>query len=129
MVTTKGDTLRGLIDYREWDMNPSVISFRTSANSGTIQVFNPSNSSYFEITGMEAHQSYKGPVTMDKADKDNLLYGRADTTVIETRIFLEKRQDGPNAALFSYKDGVKERFFLLQKGKISHKSSFIKDTC
>lgn len=117
VVTTAGDTLYGFIDYKEWDKNPKVISFRTSANSSATQEFDPNNSSYFEITGMEAYQSYEGPITMDKVDKDDLSYGRADTTVIISRIFLGKRQDGPNALLYSYKDDVKERFFLLEKGE------------
>lgn len=117
VVTTAGDTLHGFIDYKEWDQNPKVISFRTSANSDATQEFDPNNSSYFEITGMEAYQSYEGPITMDKVDKDDLSYGRADTTVITSRIFLWKRQDGPNAVLYSYKDGVKERFFLLEQGE------------
>ncbi|WP_161888876.1 hypothetical protein [Pontibacter russatus] len=117
VVTTAGDTLHGLIDYREWDQNPKVISFRASANSGATQEFDPSTSRYFEITGMEVYQSYEGPVSMGRVDKDNLSYKKADTTAIIGRIFLDKRQDGPKAALYSYKDGIKERFFLLEKGE------------
>lgn len=117
VVTTSEDTLRGFIDYKEWDINPGSISFRASANGGTIQEFNPSNASYFEITGMETFQSYEGPITMNRVDKDNLWYERADTTVMISRIFLRKLQDGPHAALYAYKDGLKTRFFLLEKGE------------
>ncbi|MFD3000148.1 hypothetical protein ACFS7Z_07235 [Pontibacter toksunensis] len=117
VVTANGDTLRGFIDYREWDLTPGEVSFRTSATSGTAQVFNPSNTRYFEITGMEAYRSYEGPISMDKVNKDDLTYGKADTITLISRVFLEKRQDGPNVALYSYKDSVKERFFILEKGE------------
>ena len=108
VVNTGGDTLRGYIDYREWNFSPSKISFRTSEGSGNIQDFNPSNSRYFEITGMEAYRSYDGPITMDKVDKDNLSFSKADTSSIISRVFLKKRQDGPNVILYSFKDNVKE---------------------
>jgi hypothetical protein len=117
VVTTEGDTLRGFIDYKEWDLTPIIISFRTSANSGTVQSFNPGNSSYFEVTGMEAYRSYEGTITMDKVDKDNLSYVRADTSVRNDRVFLRKLQGGATVTLYSYKDDIKQRFFILENGE------------
>ena len=117
VVTTSGDTLHGFIDYREWDLSPTKVSFRTSANSGTVQEFTPANSRYFEVKDLESFQTYEGPITMGKVDKDNLWYNRADTTVVIGKIFLQEHQEGPHVTLYSYKDNIKERFFILEKGK------------
>ena len=117
VVTTGGDTLRGFIDYREWDFGPTTISFRTSESGGTVQEFNAGNASYFEITGIESYQRYEGPISMDRVDKDNLSHGSPSNIITTDKVFLKKLQDGRNVALYYYKDKIKERFFLLVKGE------------
>jgi hypothetical protein len=52
VITLKGDTLRGLIDYREWDNNPADIRFKANA-SGKTETFSVNNASEFEISGLK----------------------------------------------------------------------------
>ena len=117
VVTTQGDTLRGFIDYREWDFAPHGISFKTSVNSGNVQEFDAANASYFEVTGIEAYKGYELSISMDRVDIGNLSYGTPDANPVTTYVFLERLQDGPKVSLFSYKDNIKERFFILEKGE------------
>jgi len=39
IITLKKDTLKGKIDYREWNLNPSLIHFTDAA--GKIDIFRP----------------------------------------------------------------------------------------
>ncbi|MCJ8164076.1 outer membrane beta-barrel protein [Pontibacter sp. E15-1] len=116
VVTTAGDTLQGFIDYKEWEINPRTFSFSASASNSAAQEFSASNASYFEVTGFEAYQRYEGPLTMNEVHKDNLLYSRPDTTVLTDRVFLKKRLDNAIVTLYAYKDHIKQRYFILEKG-------------
>ncbi|WP_162051796.1 outer membrane protein [Pontibacter pamirensis] len=117
VVTTQGDTLRGFIDYREWDITPKTVSFKTSEDSGKAQEFNAASASYFEVTGMEIYRGFEIPISMDRVDIDNLSRGVPDSKFTTAYIFLKRLQDGAKVSLYSYKDDIKERFFLLEKGE------------
>lgn len=117
VVNINGDSLHGFIDFREWDLTPKKISFQTSENSGTVQEFDATNSSYFEITGLEAYRSYKGLISTDKVDVDNLSLGSPGNSSTTDQVFLKRLQEGFIVSLYSYKDNIKERFFILEKGE------------
>jgi hypothetical protein len=117
VVTTAGDTLRGAIDYREWDLNPKAVTFRNATNGNAEQQYTPKTARYIEITGMEAFQSYEGAISMDQVDKDNLVMGKADTRVATDALFLNILQQGDKVTLYRYKDEWKERFFIRLRGE------------
>src|ERR1700733_6331117 len=71
VVTLKGDTLRGFIDYREWDSNPNAINFKTIAANKTAQSFTPADIVYFNIDDMETYQTYTGKISTDPVNIDN----------------------------------------------------------
>src|SRR5689334_16185743 len=79
VVNTKGDTLRGYINYREWGVNPDAIEFKSSLSDKDSKTFTPSDISCFNITGLDAYQHYSGLLSMDATDKDHLGSFR-DTT-------------------------------------------------
>lgn len=116
VVTAAGDTLRGFIDYQEWAQTPSTVSFRASENS-VVQEFTAANSHYFEVTGMEAYRSYVGSISMNRIDGDKLPSSSSgvSSTVTDT-VYLKILQEGVNVALYTYKDKIKQRFFITQKG-------------
>jgi hypothetical protein len=41
VVTLKGDTLRGFIDYKEWIKNPKYISFKNTPGNREVESFSP----------------------------------------------------------------------------------------
>ncbi|WP_026462201.1 hypothetical protein [Adhaeribacter aquaticus] len=113
VVNTQGDTLRGFVDYREWDQNPRSFSFKSS-EAGSILEFTPKTSTYFAIDGMAAYERYQGRISMNKVDARRLSTD-IDTSTATVTAFLKILQNGKNVALYSYRDEVKVRFFLKQQ--------------
>jgi hypothetical protein len=113
VVNLKGDTIRGFIDYQEWESNPASISFKTTLNEA-IQHFTPAEISFFNIAQLEAYRSYNGRISMDITNVNHLSRGR-DTSFTVANIFLKIEQDGKNLVLYSYTDNLKERFFVAEK--------------
>jgi hypothetical protein len=115
VLTIKGDTLHGLIDYKEWENNPKSISFKSSSAS-PVQVFMPGGAGGFGVTGIEYYSRFVLPISQDQVDIDKA--GRKlDTTVVVDTVFLKLNTKGKNLALFSYTDNIKSRYYLLEKGE------------
>src|SRR5437588_1907278 len=66
VVKNNGDTLKGYIDYREWENNPKSINFRISKDDKRTQQFAPATIRAFGISGMEAYISYTGLISNDR---------------------------------------------------------------
>lgn len=111
LVVTNGDTLQGYINYREWIKNPEAILFKHALTSQEQQTFTVRNSTYFEITGLEAYHRYVGPVSMNELKTANLS-SSPDIAAVTDTVFLKELVHGPYAALLSYTDAVKTRYFL-----------------
>lgn len=88
VVNNYGDTIRGWIDYRQWEKNPTLIRFRTSeSSSGTGYTIN--DLKYFEITG---HDRYiHAVITKDMRPVELHLLDRntSDSMVTDT-VFLRE---------------------------------------
>jgi hypothetical protein len=111
VVTLKGDTLHGFIDYKGWDSNPTAISFKPAINDGKPKVMNISNISFFSIEGVAAYKKYTGPISMDATNTAHLETFRDTSYRIDT-VFLQVLQKGKNVALYAYTDGLKTRFYI-----------------
>ncbi|MDB4905050.1 MAG: hypothetical protein JWQ63_4331 [Mucilaginibacter sp.] len=111
LITLKGDTLRGFIDYQEWDSNPTAISFKTAISDRKPQSFTISNISFFNVAELATYQKYICPVSMDETNTARLSSGRDTSYKIDT-VFLKILQKGKNVALYSYSDGFKTRFYI-----------------
>lgn len=109
VVTLKGDTLKGFIDYREWDANPGSIDFKRSPEETGVNKFTPENASYFSITNLESYRRYEGPISTDPVADVNL---NRDTSFRMGTVFLKVIEKGDKLALYSYKDDIKQRFFI-----------------
>jgi hypothetical protein len=110
VVTLKGDTLHGFIDYRGWNSNPTAISFKYSASDPKPLIFTISNSSFFSVSGMATYQKFTCSVSMDETNTARLST-RDSSYKIDT-VFLKILQKGKNAALYSYTDGLKTRLYI-----------------
>jgi hypothetical protein len=114
VVTLKGDTLKGLIDYREWDSNPSEIHFKINNLSKT-EAYSANNISAFEINGLEKFQRYTVPVSTDHIAITDAVFS-IDTVKHFQTVFLKVLVKGDNVNLYSYTDNVKSRYYFSEKG-------------
>jgi hypothetical protein len=109
-VTLKGDTLRGLIDYREWDKTPTTIKFKSSLTDD-VKKLSTRDISSFSIANKAEYIRYAGPISMDSTNPEFMLNERDTTFKIDT-VFLELLERGKNIALYSYADDIKTRFYV-----------------
>ncbi|MBK0377674.1 hypothetical protein [Mucilaginibacter segetis] len=108
VVKFNSDTLKGTIDYREWDSNPDEITFKTT--DGNINKFTPKDIEFFEITGYEYYRTYTGNISRDETNENRIETGR-DTSYTTESVFLRIIQKGKIITLYTYRDGIKLRFF------------------
>jgi hypothetical protein len=113
IVTLKGDTINGFIDYREWDSNPRSIKFKTEI-SGPEKILTSSDISYFNVNNKEQFKRYAGRITRDRIDEAYVLNERDTTFIIDT-VFLKVILKGKYLTVYSYIDDVKTRFYYTEK--------------
>lgn len=113
VINSKNDTVRGFINYREWEQNPKNITFKNNQSTDE-KTFSPNDIKYFEVTGLEYYQSCRVNISLGSLDADKLTIN-ADTTTKSDIVFLRIVQTGKNATLYTYNDDIKLRFYLLDK--------------
>jgi hypothetical protein len=111
VVTAKGDTVRGFIDYQGWDSNPTSINFKTATSDHNDQKFTLNDISFFSVDGITAYQKFAVSISMDETNTSHLVAGR-DTGYRNAEVFLQVLQKGKNVVLYSYQDDLKLRFYL-----------------
>jgi len=116
VVNLKGDTIRGFIDYKEWDNNPGDITFKASLNGNKPETYSTKNAVAFTINGLEQYQRFILPISTDPMEISKLATNLDTTTVIDT-VFLKVNTKGRHITLFRYTDNIKPRFFLLEAGE------------
>src|SRR6185503_16599019 len=113
VVDLKGDTLKGNIDYREWEKNPRQISFKN--NAGTIAIYTPQNSKAFAVNGLEYYEQHAVKISLDKIDP-TIAGGVVDTSYRIDTVFLKAITLGRYLSLYRYDDDIKPRFYALSHG-------------
>jgi hypothetical protein len=111
VVTLKGDTVRGFIDYQEWDSNPTTISFKSIVSGPQSQRFTINNISFFNVNGLATYKKFTCSISMDETNTAHLSAGR-DTSYRNDVVFFKILQKGKNLSLYSYTDGLKTRFYI-----------------
>jgi hypothetical protein len=102
VVNTQGDTIKGFVDYRNWDLNPKSISFRKTETS-EVEEFTPENSRAFAV----ADESYVAAQVPVVVDQDNEV--AAPITNVMS-VFLQVRMTGEKPLL--YHKGKAEGFYI-----------------
>jgi hypothetical protein len=111
LIDLKGDTLHGLIDFRNPDVNPDRISFKSNLNNTPV-LFNPTSIKGFAVEN-EIYES--AIVTVDKSSNrtSEISYYTGFDLRTDT-VFLRTLIQG-NKSLFYYFDMFgKEHFFIKQ---------------
>jgi hypothetical protein len=117
VITQKGDTLRGFIDYLNWEKNPDKISFKAPENTKEIE-FNPLSISVFSVRNEvyvsaivqaeDSHQLEYSPNQIKESDYDPEIKIRMDT------IFLQAMFQGTKNLYYSYDKKGKTQFYIKQ---------------
>src|SRR5436190_21869119 len=109
-VFNNADTTRGFIDYGEWLTNPSFILFTPDRNTATKR-FGINGLSYFEVMGQVQYKRYTVRVSLDNGSIST--FSDKDTSSATRTVFLKIIQTGKNVSLFSYRDDLKRRLYIL----------------
>jgi len=109
LVTAANDTVRGFIDYRNWEKNPLKIEFCRSV-SETPATYVPFQLKMFTV-GNEVYET--AIVTMDDSPfkTENLTEGAALNYVTDT-VFLLNLVEGSKSLLYFMDSKSKEHFFI-----------------
>jgi hypothetical protein len=110
LITGKGETISGFINYKEWNYNPANVTYKKSLTDKA-QTFLPTEVSYFEVTGYEAYRAAHVSVSMGRTDMQ-MMKGEIDSTITIQDVFLKQLDKGDNVTLYAYADNVKTRFYI-----------------
>lgn len=102
IINQQGDTLKGLIDYRNWEFNPKTISFQASANS-EINEYAPEEIRGFGVADDE-YTSAKVLVPLD-SDQESVT-----PNLMDSWVFLQVRVRGLKSLY--YHKGKAESFYI-----------------
>ncbi len=67
VVTLKGDTLHGFIDYKEWGRNPKTINFKSTQND-KIRQLGLTDINHFELEGYVSYHQYRVGMSLNPVD-------------------------------------------------------------
>jgi hypothetical protein len=115
VLKNNGDTLKGFINYREWDQCPRSIDFKINKDDKKAIPFNPATIRKFVINGLEAYYSYTGMISMNRTELAKLPFG-LDTSKKRDTVFLKQLITGDHLTLFYHTDGLKIRYFIAEAG-------------
>jgi hypothetical protein len=111
VTTLAGDTLRGYINYRGWDRNPRVVSFKTDLQASE-QLFRPLDIKGFSVSS-EQYAGAKVSVE-DSPQQLNNLSTTATPKYRADTVFLRALVAGPKS-LYQYKNDDSYDFFYIQQ--------------
>ena len=115
LVKTSGDTIKGYINYKEWDETPKIVEFKASLEEAKPERYTAATLRSFEITGIDKYLGYIGNISVDKNFYPNIA-DKLDTTTVRDTVFLQQVYSGQPLSLFRHKDKIKNRFFISEGG-------------
>jgi hypothetical protein len=109
IFSLKGDTIKGYIDYRNWEKNPKSISFGTT-KTGRTSLYKPINIKGFTV----ANDTYiSGKVTIDDSPhRVSELKSTLEYNYISDTAFLLSLIQGEKSLLYYLDNKSKEHFFI-----------------
>jgi len=113
VIKTNSDTLKGYIDYKEWNESPKSIAFKQNLTATPV-TFNVPEIKNFQVTGLDNYVSYIGPVSTGKTNSADDLPQSLDTAVRLDSAFLKVISMGQNVQLLYHADKIKYRYFILE---------------
>jgi len=118
LITTGGDTLTGFINYRESYINPREVTFKSVLDETKAVTYTLNKLLFVEVTGYATYQKFPVTVSMNEV-QFNKLTESTSQPVIKDTVFLKLLVKGKNVSLYSYRDQLKQRFYILEQGEAS----------
>jgi len=115
ILKNNGDTVKGFINYREWERSPKEIDFKLNISNVKPTRYDATVVKGFGIYGAESYLSYIGTVTVAPTDLANLPTGIDTSKRIDT-LFLRQVTTGKRLTLYANKDDIKTRLFVAEPG-------------
>jgi len=113
IIKNSGDTVRGYINYQEWNKSPHAVEFKSNADNSA-QQYSPASIKGFGMWKFKSYISYVGPVTTGRLNTLMSLSTVLDTSVRQESTFLRVISRGPNVTLLYHDDDIKYRYFILE---------------
>jgi len=110
IVNNSNDTLRGYINYREREANPTSVSFKPELTSEA-QTLKIRDCAAYGIGDIESYQRFVVNITSSKININNLSKG-VDLSYKRDTVLLKQLQTGKNVSLYTYTDKIKLRFYI-----------------
>jgi len=111
IVNSKGDTVKGFIDYQAWDNNPKSIAFKSTLADRDKKTFSMGSMRAFGVNDIASYEKFLCRISTDITDNRRVIEGR-DTSFRIDSVFLKVLQRGKNLALYAYTDDLKSRFYI-----------------
>lgn len=114
VVTLSQDTLRGLIDNKDWERSPKYIKFRKDQAAEPI-VYHPGQISAFYLSTNEYYLARS--VSIDKSPVDvSRMTPRAQPLVVKDTVFLQASATGKVSLYYYVDESMKEHFYVQKEG-------------
>ena len=112
IVSLSGDTVKGYIDYKESSRTPNKFTFKSSPEEKNINYYTAHNTQKIVIEGYEIFESFEVLLSMNETEYNNI---ETDVYPIKKKdtVFLKVISLGDRINLYSYRDELKDRFFIL----------------
>jgi hypothetical protein len=110
LITNSGDTLKGLINYREREYSPKAVSFKANKDADT-KNFSIKDISGFGVDNHVAYQRHFVNVSMSKISLNALTFGM-DTSRRRDTVLLQVLRSGKHVNLYKFVDKIKTRYYV-----------------
>lgn len=115
VVTTGSDTLRGWIDYKEWDQNPLSFKFADNPEGRNPRVYTVKEVAAFTIKDKDYFERAVVSKSMDKTEPLEELSLGADRSTVQDTLWLRLEYTGRRLRLYGYQDRLKTRYYMREK--------------
>jgi hypothetical protein len=113
VVNLKGDTVKGYIEYHQWDNNPAEIHFKSIVDDTKAETYSLNNATAFAVNGLERYQRFTVPVSADRVSVTDPIFATDTVKPIRT-VFMKTLIKGDNITLYNYSDDVKARYYYAE---------------
>lgn len=111
IIKHNGDTIHGLIEYKNWQKNPQTINFRLHENS-IVNKYTSADIKEFKVSN-EVFVSAVVKIDESKLSADALDF-EGDLTLIDDTVFLEVIVQGSQSLYYYGTKSIKDQFYIKQ---------------
>ena len=113
VINTRGDSISGRLDYRDWKNNPESIDFIDANNENKV-LFPADIKGFFIPTANEVYTSFDVEIDMLPGDADDAINANSiDSSVVKRKVFLLQLVASRSLKLYELTENRKEHFYFV----------------